>query len=375
MVCTVLCEYFCIFRNSNFHQSQDSEDMKTKSQTLTSGDTHENDNFISENKLFAQNKTLNRQLGQNKENECDKKLHTRDSGNVISVEEEQISKLDSDIAKLTQGGKPVKHPLHRKSSNITNDSGRSTVSDIGENENDLSEGEGHQCYHINQINGLDPLRRESLTVIDSTGHLALPSPIECLSVKPFHEEDADTFCENSSIPGKNTLLAHSTHNSIDSQTSSPGNSRPGSSHLSLRHAPRILYSNSEDSTLTQRRLSYPRSPLSSPSTSPRLRRQPTMETRRISLSDSGDGYIQLNQYRLKDEIGKVSLSIYPCKSASEPKFPFTVILSQKLTRNVDVMTESDGLCLSGCNHSHLTRTAIFSVYQNMKKPKVLLSYN
>lgn len=315
LACRELQEFYSIFRNSHFHQSQDSEDMKTKSQTISSGDTCENDNFISENKLSAQNKTLDRQLGQNKENECDKKLHTRDSGNVISVDEEQTSKLDSDSVKLTQSGKPVKHPLHRKSSNITNDSGRSTVSDIGENENDLSEGEGHQCYHINQINGLDPLRRESLTVIDSTGHLALPSPIECLSVKPFYEEDAYTFCENGSNPG-NKLSAHSTHSSIDSQTSSPGNSRPGSGHfLPSRHAPRILYSNSEDNTLAQRRLSYPRSPYSSPSTSPRLRRQPTMETRRISLSDSGDGYIQLNQYKLKDEIGKVSFSIYTCMSA------------------------------------------------------------
>ena len=36
----------------------------------------------------------------------------------------------------------------------------------------------------------------------------------------------------------------------------------------------------------------------------RLKRQPTKETRTCSVSDS-DGYTQLNQYRLKDEIGKV----------------------------------------------------------------------
>jgi len=307
MVCFGLYECLCIFRNSHFHQSQDSEDMKTKSQSNSSGDLHENDNFISENKLSAQNKALVRQLGQNKENKCIKKLHTQDSGNVIPIDEDQTSRLENDVTKLTQGGKPVKHPLHRKSSNITNDSGRSTVSDIGENDNDLSEGEGQQCYHINQVNGLDPLRRESLTVIDSTGHLALPLPIDCLSVQPFQEEESDTFCENTLIPGTNKLTSHSTHSSIDSQSSSPSNSRPGSGHfLPSKHAPRILYSNSEDSTLTQRRLSYPRSPCSSPSTSPRLRRQPTMETRRISLTDSGDGYIQLNQYKLKDEIGKVT---------------------------------------------------------------------
>lgn len=291
--------------------------MKTKSLNLTSGDIQEKDNFISENKHSAYNKVLERQLDRNKENECDKKLHTRDSGNVISGDEENTFKSDSEGTKLTQGGKPVKHPLHRKSSNITNDSGRSTVSDLGENENDLSEGEGHQCYHINQVNGLDPLRRESLTVVDSTGHLALPSPIECLSVKPHPEEGSDTFCENSSVVGNNKLSAHSANTSIDSQSSSPSNSRPGSGqYLASRHAPRILYSNSEDSSLRQRRLSYPKSPYSSPSTSPRLRRQPTMETRRISLSDSGDGYIQLNQYKLKDEIGKVSNSCHPLKPYS-----------------------------------------------------------
>ena len=47
-----------------------------------------------------------------------------------------------------------------------------------------------------------------------------------------------------------------------------------------------------------------KSPYRSPSGSPRLRRQPTRETRSCSISD-GDGYIQLNQYQLKDQIGKV----------------------------------------------------------------------
>lgn len=72
---------------------------------------------------------------------------------------------------------------------------------------------------------------------------------------------------------------------------------------SPRHAPKIVYSQSED---------YPRvgrlSPFGSPSSSPRLRRQPTMETRRVSVTDN-DGYTQLNQYQLKNEIGKGSYGI------------------------------------------------------------------
>ena len=41
----------------------------------------------------------------------------------------------------------------------------------------------------------------------------------------------------------------------------------------------------------------------------RLKRQPTKETRKCSVSDS-EGYTQLNQYRLKDEIGKVNNALY-----------------------------------------------------------------
>lgn len=70
---------------------------------------------------------------------------------------------------------------------------------------------------------------------------------------------------------------------------------------SPRHGPKIVYSHSEDHPRIDRL-----SPFGSPSSSPRLRRQPTMETRRVSVTDS-DGYMQLNQYKLKNEIGKVKI--------------------------------------------------------------------
>ena len=300
--------YFCyIFRNSHFHQSQDSDDMRTKKQSLSVGESHDNENYISEHKLTAHDNkntahdksSIDRQHERNKENAFEKKLLNRDSGNVICVEEEQNVKSENDNPKSSQG-KPVKHPLHRKSSNITDDSGRSTVSDLGENVHDLqcdlNESQGYPSSHIHPIN--DPNRRESLTVIDATGHLTLPSTLEC--VKPLSDDSGNSNVEST------TVRPHSAHNSSESQSPRVIN-RPGSGQLfNKRYGPKILYSNSEDSSLTQRSLSYPRSPYSSPSASPRLRRQPTMETRRISVSDGGDGYIQLNQYKLKDEIGKVT---------------------------------------------------------------------
>lgn len=78
-----------------------------------------------------------------------------------------------------------------------------------------------------------------------------------------------------------------------------------------RHAPRVYYSNSEDrvsaSDAETRAIvpSLPYSPCASPAGSPRLRRQPTIETRRLSVTETDEGWTQLNQYKLKDEIGKV----------------------------------------------------------------------
>ncbi|KAK3083915.1 hypothetical protein FSP39_005274, partial [Pinctada imbricata] len=71
-----------------------------------------------------------------------------------------------------------------------------------------------------------------------------------------------------------------------------------------RHGPKIVYSLSEEVIGNRHR----RSPAGSPGASPRLRRQPTMETRRVSVSDA-NGYVQLNQYKLKSEIGKGSYGI------------------------------------------------------------------
>ncbi|NXW60511.1 KKCC2 kinase, partial [Eurystomus gularis] len=52
--------------------------------------------------------------------------------------------------------------------------------------------------------------------------------------------------------------------------------------------------------------SLPYSPVTSPHSSPRLPRRPTVESNRVSITGLQD-CVQLNQYKLKDEIGKVNI--------------------------------------------------------------------
>ncbi|XP_074043386.1 calcium/calmodulin-dependent protein kinase kinase 2-like [Macrotis lagotis] len=54
--------------------------------------------------------------------------------------------------------------------------------------------------------------------------------------------------------------------------------------------------------------SLPYSPVSSPQSSPRLPRRPTVESRHVSITGMQD-CVQLNQYTLKDEIGKGSYGV------------------------------------------------------------------
>ncbi|MEE6503983.1 hypothetical protein FKM82_005034, partial [Ascaphus truei] len=54
--------------------------------------------------------------------------------------------------------------------------------------------------------------------------------------------------------------------------------------------------------------SLPYSPVMSPQSSPRLPRRPTVESHRVSITGFQD-CVQLNQYRLKDEIGKGSYGV------------------------------------------------------------------
>jgi len=145
--------------------------------------------------------------------------------------------------------------------------------------------------------------------------------------------------------------ARSSSESVDLQLSSslperwPTAQRPAQT----RHAPRVYYSNSEDrvsatdaetrATVPENHAetraivpSLPYSTCASPGGSPRLRRQPTIETRRLSVSETDEGWTQLNQYKLKDEIGKV------CSQSNSACFCVSVLRTfylhscQKVTR-------------------------------------------
>ncbi|CAG5132295.1 unnamed protein product, partial [Candidula unifasciata] len=203
----------------------------------------------------------------------------------------------------TNTGIPVlpyspKTTLHRRISNITVDSGRSSTSGADDDNECLCE-EVHEI-ELELSNQQDSIsRRHSIACVDATGHLNVPIYPEFLT----SSDPQSPYLSTTSYP-----LQDSNDRGI---ISSPSAANP---LVNVRRAPKIVYSHSEDRLTAScghhRPIipSLPYSPYGSPTASPRLRRQPTMETHRISVSD-GDGYTQLNQYKLKDEIGKGSYGI------------------------------------------------------------------
>ncbi|CAN7937678.1 unnamed protein product, partial [Ixodes hexagonus] len=101
-----------------------------------------------------------------------------------------------------------------------------------------------------------------------------------------------------------------------------------------RRLPRITYSISQDSHLVgagRERPIYPGlpfSPFSSPCSSPRLGRS-IRESRRVSI-EAHKGYTQLNQYRLKEEIGQGAFGIVKLAYSEEDDSHYAMkILSKK----------------------------------------------
>ncbi|XP_072921709.1 calcium/calmodulin-dependent protein kinase kinase 2-like isoform X2 [Hemitrygon akajei] len=80
--------------------------------------------------------------------------------------------------------------------------------------------------------------------------------------------------------------------------------------LSLQERSNLTQSSGSCSTINGRYIypSLPYSPITSPHSSPRLPRRPTVESHRVSITDLQD-CVQLNQYKLKDEIGKGSYGV------------------------------------------------------------------
>ncbi|XP_072443584.1 calcium/calmodulin-dependent protein kinase kinase 2-like isoform X3 [Chiloscyllium punctatum] len=80
--------------------------------------------------------------------------------------------------------------------------------------------------------------------------------------------------------------------------------------LSLQEKSNLTQSSASSSAINGRYIypSLPYSPITSPHSSPRLPRRPTVESHRVSITDLQD-CVQLNQYKLKDEIGKGSYGV------------------------------------------------------------------
>ncbi|NXR90809.1 KKCC2 kinase, partial [Hypocryptadius cinnamomeus] len=80
--------------------------------------------------------------------------------------------------------------------------------------------------------------------------------------------------------------------------------------LSLQERPQTARSPGHSDGANQRFIypSLPYSPVTSPHSSPRLPRRPTVESNRVSITGLQD-CVQLNQYKLKDEIGKGSYGV------------------------------------------------------------------
>ncbi|XP_012943873.1 calcium/calmodulin-dependent protein kinase kinase 2 [Aplysia californica] len=262
--------------------------------------------------------------------------------------------VSSSSSGTTTGGvlNSTKLPLLRKISNITIDSGRSSTSgtdenndlafeeeddgvdddgfDVGENNNNNNSNNrsrttasGGSCSEDKDDSALP--RRHSIACVDATGHLNVPTYPDCLT----SSDPEDSYGGRVAL---DSLTPHVTHSDQESANLSPSAT---SAPVNVRRAPKIVYSHSEDrltaSSGQQRAIipSLPYSPYGSPTASPRLRRQPTMETHRVSVSD-GDGYTQLNQYKLKDEIGKGSYGIVKLAYNEEDDIHYAMkILSKK----------------------------------------------
>ncbi|CAL4080881.1 unnamed protein product, partial [Meganyctiphanes norvegica] len=99
-----------------------------------------------------------------------------------------------------------------------------------------------------------------------------------------------------------------------------------------QHIARLIQSKSVNYGMVGDRPIYPNvpfSPYGSPCSSPRLRRRPLKEVRRVSIEQNGE-YTQLNQYKLKEPIGQGSYGIVKLAYNEEDDIHYAMkILSKK----------------------------------------------
>uniref|UniRef100_A0A8C9Q269 Calcium/calmodulin dependent protein kinase kinase 2 n=1 Tax=Spermophilus dauricus TaxID=99837 RepID=A0A8C9Q269_SPEDA len=89
--------------------------------------------------------------------------------------------------------------------------------------------------------------------------------------------------------------------------------------------------------------SLPYSPVSSPQSSPRLPRRPTVESHHVSITGMQD-CVQLNQYTLKDEIGKGSYGVVKLayNENDNTYYAMKVLSKKKLIRQAGFPREYGG---------------------------------
>ena len=262
---------FLYFRNSHFDRGQDEDDMIEKGMSSSGCDETIREHSAMDHIPYVHPCIASKPVeGHISEFSMQHQGHHHD----VDLRTSQSSITEDGIRNVFQPP-----PLQRKVSNINSDSGRSSTSDNEEHESlnkDLIESDSH--------------RRHSIAFADNSGHLNVPNVIDDISM------------------GNAALHNCSSCNSL---VNNQQGSRPVMSYTKSRQCLRqnCLARNmhtkmyrSFDTAGSYRQFGY--SPVGSPTSSPRLRHQPALETRRVSVTDS-DGFIQLNQYKLKDEIGKV----------------------------------------------------------------------
>ncbi|XP_069134610.1 calcium/calmodulin-dependent protein kinase kinase 1-like isoform X2 [Argopecten irradians] len=249
-----------------------------------------------------------------------KEVKVTDDHNLTAQDKENVSF----IKYRTENGansQCSKSPLTPKSSNPESDSGRSLK---GESDERLQSALKDDPVTRTGSRLGRQLRISSLT--DSTGHLYVPdTPPHSLSA--FTDSSKGDNLSSDSQRADNNLTPN------EAVTSNDENVNQNETQIQTannRHMPKIVYSHSEDNCNVERpHRTLQHSPYSSPNSSPRLKRRPTMETRRVSISDV-DGFVQLNQYQLKTEIGKGSYGIVKLAYNEEEDFNYAMkILSKK----------------------------------------------
>ncbi|XP_042859766.1 calcium/calmodulin-dependent protein kinase kinase 1-like isoform X4 [Penaeus japonicus] len=124
-------------------------------------------------------------------------------------------------------------------------------------------------------------------------------------------------------------LANIRSTSVDENGPVAGGGQGGSASGRGTHIARLIQSKSVNMGERPIYPNVPFSPYGSPCSSPRLRRRPLKESRRVSIEKNGE-YIQLNQYKLKEPIGQGSYGIVKLAYNEEDDTHYAMkILSKK----------------------------------------------